>query len=91
MALTAYYFQRLSDGAILLGSGPNSMLYNFDPYNWGTLTGTQLDSAHWVQVDTAQPYRTYEYILNNYVDSFPRENGDWQQDLFRLLPVIRTL
>jgi len=90
MAQTAYYFQRLSDGYILLGSGPGSTLYNYSPEDWGPLTGAQLGNAHWVLVDTTQPYRSYSYILDNYVDSFPRYNGDWDQDLFRILPVVRS-
>ena len=90
MAQTAYYIQRLSDGKILLGQGPSSDKYNFDPYAWGNLTGAQLESAHWVTVDTAQPYRTYSYILSNIVDGLPASNGNWNNDMFRILPVVKN-
>ena len=90
MATTAYYIQRLSDGKILLGDGPNSSV--FSPYNWGTLTAAQLEtSAYWVFVDLAQPYSSYSYNLENIVDSLPQQNGDWQQDLFRFLPIQSTI
>ena len=90
MVVTAYYIQRLSDGQILLGDGPNSGA--FSPFNWGTLTGGQLNtSAYWVIVDLSQPYSSYSSVLENLVNSLPQQNGDWQQDLFRFLPIQATI
>ena len=90
MVVTGYYIQRLSDGKILLGDGPNSS--GFNPNGWDTLTGEQLNtSAYWEIVDLTQPYSSYSYNLENLVDSLPQENGDWQQDLFRFLPIQATI
>jgi hypothetical protein len=45
MVVTGYYIQRLSDGKILLGDGPNSS--GFQPqWGWDTLTGGQLATKH---------------------------------------------
>ena len=90
MVVTGYYIQRLSDGKILLGDGPNSI--GFNPNGWDTLTGGQLNSqAYWELVDLTQPYSSYSYNLENLVDSLPQANGDWQQDLFRFLPIQATI
>jgi hypothetical protein len=88
MVVTGYYIQRLSDGKILLGPGPDSTSGNFNPNGWDNLTGGQLNTqAYWELVDLTQPYSSYSYILENLVDSLPQVNGDWQQDLFRFLPI----
>ena len=88
--ITGYYIQRLSDGKILTGQGANSSDYN--PNDWSTLTGGQLNtSAYWVIVDLSQQYSTYSWALEQVADSLPQQNGDWQQDLFRFLPIQATI
>lgn len=93
MVVTGYYIQRLSDGKILTGQGVNNGEQGvFSPFDWSTLTGGQLNtSAFWYLVDLAQPYSTYSSVLENLVDSLPQANGDWQQDLFRFLPIQATI
>jgi hypothetical protein len=94
---TGYYIQRLSDGKILAGngglSGANSELGDFDPANWFELTNSgQLNTqAYWVIVDLAQNYSTYSWALEQTADSLPQSNGDWQQDLFRFLPIQKNV
>ena len=91
MVVTGYYIQRLSDGKVLLGQGPNSA-GSFNPNAWDTLTGGQLvTDAYWELVDLTQPYSSYSFILENLVDSLPQQNEDWQQDLFRFLPIQTKL
>ena len=91
MVVTGYYIQRLSDGKILVGAGPDSAGF-FNPNNWDNLTGAQLvNEAYWELVDLTQPYSSYSFILENLVDSLPPANGDWQQDLFRFLPIQTKL
>jgi hypothetical protein len=89
--VTGYYIQRLSDGKILVGQGPNSTI--FSSGDWFELTNSgQLNTqAYWEIVDLTQPYSSYSYILENLVDSLPQANGDWQQDLFRFLPIQKNV
>jgi hypothetical protein len=93
MVVTGYYIQRLSDGKILVGQGPNSDPSLFNPGDWFTLTNSgQLSSeAYWELVDLTQPYSSYSYILEKLVDDLPQANGVWQQDLFRFLPIQATI
>jgi hypothetical protein len=90
---TGYYIQRLSDGKILAGSGANSVQGGFNSEDWFELTNSgQLNTqAYWEIVDLTQPYSSYSYILENLVDSLPQQNGDWQQDLFRFLPIQKNV
>jgi len=93
MVVTGYYIQRLSDGKYLTGQGVNNGVQGaFSPSDWSTLTGAQLaTSAFWYLVDLTQPYSSYSSVLENIVDSLPQANGDWQQDLFRFLPIQATI
>ena len=93
MVVTAYYIQRLSDGKVLAGQGVNNGAQGvFSPSDWQTLTGGQLNtSAYWVIVDLAQSYSSYSWALEQVANSLPQANGDWQQDLFRFLPIQATI
>ena len=94
---TGYYIQRLSDGKILAGdggfTGANSVQGDYNPYDWFELTNSgQLNTtAYWEIVDLTQPYSSYSFILEQLVDSLPQQNGDWEQDLFRFLPIQKNV
>jgi hypothetical protein len=91
--VTGYYIQRLSDGKILTGQGANSEQGDYNSYDWFELTNSgQLNTqAYWAVVDLAQNYSTYSWILEQVADSLPQSNGDWQQDLFRFLPIQKNV
>ena len=94
---TGYYIQRLSDGKILAGgggfTGANSEQGDYNPYDWFTLTNSgELNTiAYWAIVDLSQHYSTYSWVLEQVADSLPQSNGDWQQDLFRFLPIQKNV
>ena len=91
--VTGYYIQRLSDGKILAGSGANSEQGDYVSYDWFELTNSgQLNTqAYWAVVDLAQNYSTYSWILEQIADSLPQSNENWQQDLFRFLPIQKNV
>lgn len=89
LAYSWYYIQRLSDGKILGGYGPQSGNYALNPNDWRTLTGSQLQTqAYWVFSGTGGwNWNQQKSQLTNVIDSLPLINGSWQQDLYRILPI----
>jgi hypothetical protein len=89
IAYQFYYIQRLSDGKILGGEGPNSVFSPLDPNDWRTLTGAQIQTqARWVYAGAGGwNWNSQKNQLNYIIDNLPSVNGAWDQDMFRVLPI----
>jgi len=94
MAKTAFIVQRLSDGGILLGYGKDTEDGENPPFGslWGSLTGAQLEYlAHWVVCDVSDWNNSARPTVAKLIDNVATPNGDWDQDLYRVLPIMQNV